>query len=51
MSVFTHGVAKKGKPALKNRNQVFPVYAGSKELRREFGHAVWGCQANGEGMR
>jgi hypothetical protein len=33
MSVFTHGVDSQGKPAMINRNQVFPVADRIKMLR------------------
>jgi hypothetical protein len=41
MSVFTHGVNKKGKPRMINRNQVFPVRERIKALRRELASVVY----------
>ena len=40
MSVFTHGVNKKGKPRMINRNQVFPVGKRIKALRRRLAFVV-----------
>src|SRR5260370_24623620 len=40
MSVFTHGVNKKGKPRMINRNQVFPVRERIKALSRGLAFVV-----------